>query len=56
VKEKAKTCRDCEELGHVVMAVRIVGKTPVCDEHFRQRMRQPNSAHISNSGKARGAD
>jgi hypothetical protein len=51
-----QTCRDCEDLGLAVMAVRFVGKTPVCDEHFRQRMRQPNSAHNANSGKTRGAN
>jgi hypothetical protein len=36
-----QTCGDCHDLGRVVMAVRVVGKTPVCDEHLRQRMGQP---------------
>ena len=36
-----QTCGDCKEQGRLVMAVRVVGKTPVCDEHLRQRMGQP---------------
>jgi hypothetical protein len=37
------------------MAVRVVGKTPVCDEHFRQRMRQPG-AQIQERRAARLAE
>jgi hypothetical protein len=49
------TCRDCDDLRRAVLAVRVVGKRPVCEEHFRQRMGQPNSGTFSNSGKSRGA-
>lgn len=34
-------CRDCQDLRREVKATRIVVKTPVCDEHWRQRLGQP---------------
>lgn len=31
-------CRDCRERGSEVKATRLIGKTPVCDTHMRQRL------------------
>jgi hypothetical protein len=34
-------CRPCKELQQDVVAHRIVGKTPMCDAHFRSAMGMP---------------
>jgi len=37
-------CRDCRDLQLEVKATRMIGKTPVCDEHMRQRLGMPATA------------
>ena len=31
-------CRDCQDKGQQVAAMRFIGKTPVCDAHMRERL------------------
>jgi hypothetical protein len=39
----ATNCRDCADLHQEVPAVTMVGKTPVCREHWRSRMGIPKA-------------
>lgn len=34
-------CRDCRDLQIEVKATRLIGRTPVCDEHMRKRLGMP---------------
>lgn len=39
--EGMPNCRDCLDLQHDIPAVAFIGKTPVCQEHKRQRLGIP---------------
>jgi hypothetical protein len=41
VEHDGKYCRDCQTLGRQTAAHRLIGRTLVCDAHFRQRMGLP---------------
>lgn len=41
IEHDGKGCRDCQTLGRFTTAHRLIGKTPVCDAHYRERMGLP---------------
>ncbi|MBZ5702121.1 MAG: hypothetical protein LAN84_09760 [Acidobacteriia bacterium] len=49
-------CRDCRDLQLEVKATRLIGRTPVCDEHMRKRLGMPPETRgISPVAAARAA-
>lgn len=49
-------CRPCGDTGQSVRAHRIVGKTPMCDTHFRSAMGMPAAVPNGHNGGSQTMD